>query len=424
MTTSPNTPVKRIVAVIGGGAIGVATASFLLRDGFDVVLVERGGIGEGASFGNAGCLNPSSIVPMSMPGTLAKVPGYLMDPLGPLSIRWRYLPQIAPWLLRFVQAGRLDRVETQARALKPLLDDSYGAYLPLVANAGATDLIRRQGHLVVYRSGEDFEGDSTGWRLRRDNGIAFDMLNADELRQFEPSISHDYSIGIVFHQNGHTVNPNRLVRTLSDAFERDGGRLMRADVQGFRIEGERLLGLETDAGFLTADAAVVAAGAHSKKLAAQFGDDVPLDTERGYHILISDPEAQPRIPVLDATAKFVSTPMETGLRLAGTVEFAGLDAPPDWKRADQLLTLGRRLFPGLAAQHPTERISRWMGFRPSMPDSLPVIGRARRCRDVAYAFGHGHVGIAAGARTGQVVADLIADRPASFDITPFSPTRF
>ncbi|MCS0502837.1 NAD(P)/FAD-dependent oxidoreductase [Ancylobacter mangrovi] len=424
MASSPRTNGRRTVAVIGGGAVGVATASFLLRDGHDVVLIERGGIGEGASFGNAGCLNPSSVVPMSMPGTLAKVPGYLFDPLGPLSIRWRYLPTLAPWLARFVRAGTRARVEAQARALKPLLDDSYGAWLPLVRHAGAEGLILRQGHLVVYRTEQDFAGDALGYQLRRDNGIAFDVLREDELWQFEPSISHDYTIGVLFQQNGHTVNPNRLVRTLAEAFQRDGGRILAAEAKGFLREGAMLRGIETDAGAIPADAAVVAAGAHSRRLAASLGDDVPLDTERGYHVLIADPETAPRLPILDASAKFVSTPMETGLRLAGTVEFAGLDAPPNWQRADYLLTLGRRLFPGLAAHYPEGRVSRWMGFRPSMPDSLPVIGRASQCPDVAYAFGHGHVGLAAGARTGQAAADLIAGRAPAFDLTPFAPTRF
>ncbi len=423
MATS-STPARRTVAVIGGGAVGVATASFLLRDGHDVVLLEQYGLGEGASFGNAGVFAPSSIVPMSMPGTLAKVPGYLLDPLGPLSIRWRYLPTLAPWLMRFVKAGTPDGVRAQARALTPLLHDSYGAWLPLVRNAGGEDLIRRDGFLAVYRTQADFEGDALGYQLRRDNDVAFDVMREDELWQFEPSVSHDYTIGVLFPQAGNTVNPKRLVRTVAEQFLRDGGRLVKAQARGFAREGERLKGVETDAGLISADVAVVAAGAHSRNLCAALGDDIPLDTERGYHVLIADPDTMPRRPILDASAKFVSTPMETGLRMAGTVEFAGLEAPPNWTRADYLLTLGRRLFPGLAPAYPESRVSRWMGFRPSMPDSLPVIGRAGATPDVVYAFGHGHVGLASAARTGMTVADLIAGRPAAFDLAPFAPTRF
>lgn len=411
------------VVVIGGGAIGVCSASFALRDEHEVTLVEPGEIAKGATYGNAGCLNASSVVPMSMPGNLAKVPGWLTDPLGPLSIRWSYAPTIAPWIVRFLRAGRPERVRHQAAALRGLLHDSYGAYQPLVKAAGAEDLVRRNGHLVVYRGREDFDGDAMGWQLRRDNGIEFHVLENDALRQQEPSLSHDYRLGVFVPANGHTVNPQRLIATLAEAFVRDGGAVKRARALGFELEGGRLRAVRTDAGPIAADAAVVAAGAYSKPLARELGDDVPLDTERGYHVIIRDPEVAPRTSILDAAGKFVATPMEMGLRFAGTVEFAGLEAPPDWKRARMLLTLGCRLFPGLKADYAEDRLSLWMGFRPSMPDSLPVIGHARRTRDVVYAFGHGHVGLAAGARTGSVVADLLAGRPPSIPIEAFAPTR-
>lgn len=412
------------VVVIGGGAVGVASASFALRDGHDVTLLEPGDVAGGSTFGNAGCLNASSVVPMSMPGNLPKIPGWLLDPLGPLSIRWAYAPTIAPWLVKFLRAGSRERVAAQAQALRGLLHDSYGSYAPLVKNAGAEALLRRNGHLVVYRSKADHASDALGWRLRRDNGIAFEVLERDALRQQEPGLSHDYEVGVFVPDNGHTVNPNRLVTTLADAFLRDGGVILSKRATGFDVENGRLKAVRTDDGAISADAAVVAAGAYSKPLAKALGDDVPLDTERGYHVVIRDPEVAPRSSILDAAGKFVATPMEMGLRFAGTVEFAGLEAKPDWRRARMLLTLGRRLFPGLRADYPEDRLSLWMGFRPSMPDSLPVIGRASATRDVVYAFGHGHVGLAAGARTGAVVADLIAGRTPPIPIDAFSATRF
>jgi D-amino-acid dehydrogenase len=420
---STSSPQKKVV-VIGGGAVGVATASWLLRDGHDVTLVEPGAIAMGSSFGNAGCLNASSIVPMSMPGNVPKVPGWLVDPLGPLSIRWRYLPKIAPWLLAFLRAGTREKVTAQAASLRPLLHDSYGAYQPLVKAAGAQGLVFRNGHLVAYRTREDFSGDALGWQLRRDNGIAFDILERDALWQQEPSLSHDYTIGVFLPDNAHTTNPNRLISAFAAQFAADGGRIVKARATGFARDGARLSGVHTDAGTIAADAAVVAAGAHSKPFTEELGDRIPLDTERGYHIVIADPGVAPRTAILDATGKFVATPMEMGLRLAGTVEFAGLDAAPDWRRARQLLTLGRRLFPGLAAEHAEEKLSVWMGFRPSMPDSLPVIGASRLCPDVFYAFGHGHVGLAAAATTGLVVSDLVAARPPRIAIGAFSPQRF
>lgn len=422
--SDPASGKKIHVAVIGGGVIGVCSASLLLKHGFDVTIVEPDDIAGGSSFGNAGCLNPSSVVPMSMPGNLSKVPGWLGDPLGPLSIRWPYLPKIAPWLLRFLKAGSRENVEKQAAALGGLLRDSPLAYLPLVENAGARDLLRRDGHLMAYLSRADFDADALAWQLRERNGIAYSVLENEALWEREPALSRSYRLGVLLPGNGHTVNPQRFVRALADAFVRDGGRIRRARVQDFELVDGRLTGLRTDDGLLAADRAVVAAGARSRPLAKKLGDAIPLDTERGYHVVISNPEASPRLPILDTAGKFVATPMETGLRLAGTVEFAGLEAAPDWRRARNLLTLGKRLFPGLRDSYPESRLSLWMGFRPSMPDSLPVIGYARRSRDVVYAFGHGHVGMAAGATTGQLVTDLMAGTTPRLPVEPFSPQRF
>lgn len=415
---------KKVVGVIGAGMVGVAAASFLQRAGHDAFIVEPGNPGEGASFGNAGCLNGSSVVPMSMPGTIRNVPRWLSDPMGPLVIRWRYLPILAPWLVRFIRAGTPDKVALQARALRTLVGPSIATLAPLLRDAGAEDLVRTLGHLFVYRSEESWRKESLAWTLRRDNGIAWDEFDADELRQLEPALSRDYAKGVLIRENGHIANPHRLVDSLARAFCRDGGRIERQRAVGFAFDGPRLTGIRTETGTLPADAAVVAAGIWSKPLAAGLGDAVPLETERGYHLMIRDPEASPRIPTADADGKFVATPMELGLRIAGTVELAGLSAPPNWERARVLLKHARRMYPALRDDTPEDRLSQWMGHRPSTPDSLPVIGRSRRSRDVVYAFGHGHVGMAAGPMTGKLVAELVSGGPASVDLAPFSPDRF
>jgi D-amino-acid dehydrogenase len=419
-----NTGGKKTVAVIGAGMVGITAASFLLRKGHDVIVLDSGNPGEGTSFGNAGCLNGSSVVPMSMPGTIRHVPGWLTDPMGPLVIRWGYLPTLAPWLLRFIRAGTEEKVQQQARALRTLLAQGIETLAPLVRDAGAQDLVQRQGHLFVYRSLAGWEKESLAWRLRRDNGITWDEFSQDELRQLDPTLSRDYVKGVVVRENGHTTNPHRLVGRLAQAFQRDGGRIERRRAIGFELADGRLTAIRCTDGPLPADAAVVAAGIWSKALAAELGDRVPLETERGYHLMIRDPEAVPRIPTADADGKFVATPMELGLRLAGTVELAGLDAPPRWERARVLLTHARRMFPALRDDYPEERITRWMGHRPSLPDSLPVIGASRRSRDVIYAFGHGHVGMACSAKTGATVAELVSGEQPQVDTAPFSPQRF
>ncbi len=211
---------------------------------------------------------------------------------------------------------------------------------------------------------------------------------------------------------------------LVEHFRRRGGEIVGARALGFRLDGRRLTAIRTDAGDVPADAAIVCAGAYSKPLAATLGDRVPLETERGYHLMIRDPEVMPRIPTADGDGKFVATPMALGLRFAGTVELAGLAAPPDWRRARILLAQGRKMLPGLAAYHLDERLSMWMGHRPSLPDSLPVLGPSRASPDVIYAFGHGHVGMTAAPMTGRIVADLVAGRPPPIDIAPFDAGRF
>ena len=251
---------RKTVGVIGAGMVGIAAASFLHRAGHDVFVIEPGNPGEGTSFGNAGCLNGSSVVPMSMPGTIRNVPKWLSDPMGPLVIRWSYLPTLVPWLIRFIRAGTPEKVHLQARALRGLLAPALDTLAPLLRDAGAEDLVKRVGHLFVYRSEESFRKESAGWGLRRDNGIVWDEFDADELRQLEPSLSRDYVKGVLVRENGHTVNPQRLVATLAQAFCRNGGRIERRRAVGFALDGDRLTGIRTEDGMLPANAAVVAAG--------------------------------------------------------------------------------------------------------------------------------------------------------------------
>lgn len=412
------------VGVIGAGMVGVCAASWLQRDGHSVFLVESAEPGRGASFGNAGCFNGSSVTPVAMPGVMWNVPRWLFDPLAPLALRWSYLPAIAPWLIRFIRAGTPEKARAAARALRPLVGPTLEALTPLVRDAGADDLVHRLGHLYVYRSADGPQKERLAWDLRRENGVEIDEFDADELRQLEPALSRDYVRGMLVRENGHTSNPLRLIERLVEHFLRSGGELVRAHAHGFRLDGRRLAAITTDTGDLPADGAVVCAGAYSKPLAAALGDKAPLETERGYHLMIRDAEAMPRIPTADADGKFVATPMETGLRFAGTVELAGLAAPPDWRRARVLLEHGRKMLPGLAASYPDERISMWMGHRPSLPDSLPVLGPSRATPDVVYAFGHGHVGMTSAPMTGKIVADLVAGRPPAIDIAPFAVGRF
>ncbi|HVY00213.1 MAG TPA: FAD-dependent oxidoreductase [Pseudorhodoplanes sp.] len=415
---------KKRVAIVGAGIVGVAVASYLQRAGHQAILVDPNGPGQGASFGNAGCLNPSSLVPIAGPDTFRRVPSYLRDPLGPLAIRWSYLPRLAPWLIRYGLAGTPGRIEQQARALKSLTWPAFDALMPLVRDAGADSLVRRTGILIVYRSDKAWEADARPWNIRRRYGVEWQELNAEELRQFDPNLARDLTRAKYVPNNGHTIDPAGLVVALANHVLKNGGEHVRAEVKGFALDGNRLRGLQTSTGEIPADAAVIAAGAHSKPLAACLGDKVPLETERGYHLMIRNPETMPRVPTTDAEFSVVATPMQHGLRMAGTVELAGLNAAPNWERSRMMLGRARKLLPGLAEDIAEDRLSMWMGHRPSLPDSLPVIGQSTGSPDVFYAFGHQHVGMTTAPYTGKVIAEIVSGRPAPIDLSPFRPDRF
>jgi D-amino-acid dehydrogenase len=415
------------VVVIGVGIVGAATALELLRDGHTVTIVEPGEPGgeQAASYGNGTLLNPSSVIPMASPGLWKKVPGYLADPLGPLAIRWRYLPRLWPWLHRFVRAGStVAKVEVTARALAPLLADSPELHRALAEEAGVGALIRRNGVLFVFPSRADFEMEATSWRIRRDNGTRWIELNEDELRQREPALHRRYTFAVLIEQNAQCVDPGALVAALVRHAQALGATLRRARVTGLRIDAGRLRAVRTDAGDIVCDKAVIAAGAWSKALAAAAGDHVPLETERGYHALIQDPGIEIRLPVMPSDGKMAHVMTPQGLRIAGQVELAGLDTAPNWKRAEILRDFALTTWPGLPRDLPAERVKVWMGHRPSTPDGLPCIGLASGCADVVHAFGHGHVGLTAGPATGKLVADLLAGRTPKVDPSPYTARRF
>ncbi|WP_087689600.1 FAD-binding oxidoreductase [Pandoraea sp. PE-S2R-1] len=418
---------SRPVVVIGGGLVGVCTAAYLQRAGLPVVIVDRQSARQAASLGNAGCINGSSVVPIAMPGVLWQVPGWLLQPDGPLVLRWSYLPRMVPWLMRFVAASQPARVAAQARALRALLGPALDAYQPLLDDANANDLVTRRGYLIAYSSESGMQGDEGGMALRRENGVQIETLNAAALREFEPTLSNDFVGARYISETGHTSDPGALLARLTAQVVARGGRIVDSAAKAIETNGSQVVAVHTEAGREQARAVVVAAGAWSAPFVRQLGDGIVFDTERGYHVEIPAPVEMPSRPVMWAEGKLFATPMTGRLRGAGTVELAGLQAPPNWRRADLLLRQLHKMFPGaVAGEKSTQSVdgARWQGFRPSTPDSLPVLGAASKVPNAFYAFGHGHVGLTAAASTGRAVAALVAGERPLLDLSPFSIGRF
>lgn len=415
------------VAIIGAGIVGACSAVEALRHGFRVTIIDPAEPGgeQSASYGNGCWLSPMSVIPPAVPGLWKKVPKFLMDPLGPLAIRWSYFPRVAPWLVRYLRAGwTWDAVEEAARALRPLVVDAPALHQRLAEEAGVGHLIERRGLIYVYPSRADFEAEAMAWEIRHKVGVRWLELDANELRQREPELDRRYTFGVMVEEGGHCTDPGAYTAALVTHAVGQGAEHRRAAATGFVIEGGRLRAVRTDQGDIAADAAVLAAGAHARPLAAAAGDVVPLETERGYHAELTDPEVSPRHGLMPSDGKMSVMRTRNGLRCAGQVEIAGLDAAPNWKRAEILRDHLLRCFPGLPRDLPADRVKVWMGHRPSMPDGKPCLGYARASRDIVHAFGHGHTGLVAGARTGRVVADLLAGQTPEIPIAPFDPRRF
>jgi D-amino-acid dehydrogenase len=410
----------RQVTVVGAGVIGICVASYLQRMGLAVTVVDAVKPGTSCSFGNAGALSSGSCVPMAMPGVARQVPKWLLDNMAPLAVSWRYLPRALPWLLRFLAAAKPAAVERSADALIALTRPVFENLMPLVKEAGADSLIHRTGQLHVYSTNAAFEGDRLALALRRQRGVAFEVLDAQEIRQAEPALAPIFQKAVLFPEHGHCANPFALVDALAAAFRSNGGEILERRVLDIELGADGPRALVTDAGPMPLETLVVAAGAWSHRLARRLGHKVPLESQRGYHAVLADPSVAPRRNVQWAERKFIATPMEMGLRFAGTVEIAGLNSPPHYHRADALVEQGRAMFPGLVGG----AVTRWMGHRPCLPDSVPVIGPSDRVRNTYFAFGHGHLGLTCASTTGRLVAELVTGAKPCIDPAPYRIDRF
>ena len=410
--------------VVGAGIVGVCCAYALRRAGFDVTLIEKDEPGRAASYGNSGSIGLSSSPPLGTPGMLKDVPRMLLDPMHALVIRWKHLPRAVPWFLKLARTLKPEKVEAIARARAMLLGHAGQSYDDLLAEIGRPEIIYRTGLLFAYETDKAFAGAQYGVDLRRRTGIEVRAVDAATLRDMEPALSDKVRHGLFLPNVRTTTHPLRLTEAILAAFVARGGRLVKETVIGFERSGaidngSTVSAVRTDRGRHPCDLAVISAGAWSRDLVKLLGDRTSLEAERGYHIMIDGARTLPRIPVVSGDHNVSITAMEGGLRMTTMAEFAAIDAPPDHERA-------MRIFKGAAGlirDLELKVASRWVGSRPSTPDSLPVIGRSPRAHNVLYAFGHGHLGVTFGAITGKLIAQLARGEHPNIDVSLFRPDR-
>ncbi|MGY5774782.1 NAD(P)/FAD-dependent oxidoreductase [Rhizobium sp. LEGMi135b] len=408
------------VMVIGAGVVGLSAAIAAQSRGLSVVVVDREGPAAGASAGNAGAFAFTDILPLASPGILKKAPKWLLDPLGPLSVPPAYALQIAPWMFRFWRACQPSRVAQSTAAQTSLMDLSKAELESFLAATDTLSMLRKEGNLQVYESEAEFRASLPGWDVRRDHGIEFQHLKADEMAAIQPGLASRFILG-TFTPGWYSIaDPKLYTLALANHFRSRGGVIETAEISALRAIPAGVEVMATDGKLRQAGKVVLAAGAFSHRIAKTLGEHIPLETERGYNTTLPADAFDLRTQITFGGHGFVVSKLSTGIRVGGAVELGGLKLPPNFHRSEAMLQKARAFLSGLKPEGGVQ----WMGFRPSLPDSLPAIGRAKATPDVIHAFGHGHLGLTQSAGTARLVADLLTERTTAIDLTPFSPQRF
>lgn len=406
--------------VIGAGIIGTAIAHDLARRGQQVVLVDRDGPGKGASFGNMASIAVTEFMPASRPSVWRQIPGWMLDPEGPVRVRPGYMPRLVPWFLRFIAASRpakLRALEAEGAALcARALDDT----LDLLRETGLQDQISEEGCLSLYSNEAEFRADRDHIEILERFGFAHEVIGRQAIKALEPELSDKIGMAVRFPQNRSIKDPYRLVLALAERFTALGGRIERGEVTGF-VRGEAIREVVLkDGRRLPAESVVICAGAFSAKLAEMLGEPIPLETERGYHTQIMAPGISMKHSIIWPARAFMVTPTAGGIRVGGTVEMAGLKAPPDYRRSKITVKRAQEALPNLRCEDFTE----WMGHRPALPDTVPILSASARTKGLFYATGHGHLGLTYAATTARLMGDLITGAKPAIDLHPYRINRF
>ncbi|RQR35469.1 FAD-dependent oxidoreductase [Burkholderia sp. Bp9143] len=407
--------------VIGGGIVGTCCALYLQRSGYSVTLVDPEQVGDSTVKWSCGQISVGEIIPLSKPGILMKVPGWLMDQTGPLALRPSALPRILPWFLRFMSCATHARIKDIAHAMASLTQDVFADYGPLLDACDDKALLVQRPVMEVFDSPAGIERERAHNEIRQSLGFTSQELDASDIADLEPALAGRFSHGLLLPQWRFVSDTAGFVSALTDSFLAQGGQRMRFGADRIDEASGRATGVTLSNGErIAASHVVVAAGVGSRRFFTQLGVDVPLEGVAGYQTLLSHPGVEFRHSVIYADGGFCFTPMTRGLQIGGTIEFAGRNAAPNFKRAEIILSKAKRILPELR----TDQHEFGVGYRPFLPDTKPIIDRSRRLPNVLMAIGHGQLGLTLGATTGRLIADLAAGRAPKQDLTPFSAYRF
>ena len=409
---------KSKIGIIGAGIQGISNALFLQKKGFEVTIFDKDEPGSpAASYGNAGHFSPYACVLMNRPDVLTDVPAMLLSSTGPLALKWNYVPKMIPWFLKFLRNCTTKRMMHTAKNMHQILDLALSAYDELFDEIELDDLVERKGILYIWNN-QSLKSRELEIKVRNELGVDQQIVSPKEIHDLEPNIKPFYHGGVYYKHGRHARNPKRILLKLFNLFLNKGGKFLKMNVQDINFDGDKPT-VKTENQRYIFDKLVIACGAFSKKLTDNLGEKIPLDTERGYHVHFKNCDHLLTRPVIFSNRGFGITPMEQGLRVVGTVEFGGLKNPLSKPRVKNLINNAKYML-GDLPDHEDE----WLGFRPTLPDFLPVIGPSKNYKNIFYCFGHHHLGWTLGPISGKIIAGMIAEENTNLNLSPYSSTRF
>ena len=405
------------IGIVGAGIQGVCNALFLQKKGHQVIIFDKNEPGCAASYGNAGHFSPYASVPLNRPDVLTDVPSMLLSSKGPLALKWNYVPKMIPWFLKFIRNCTKKKMMHTAKYMHQILDLALPAYDELFDEIDLEGLIKNNGIMYIWNN-KNIKSRELEIKIRNELGVKQKILSPKEIHDLEPNIKAIYDGGVFYEYAKHTTNPKKVLQKLFDLFIQKGGRFLKYDVKDLNFDDEKPV-IRTEVQRYIFDKVIIACGAFSKKFSDDLYENIPLDTERGYHVHFKNYQHLISRPVVFSNRGFGMTPMEQGLRVVGTVEFGGLKNPPSKSRIKNLIDNAKFMLDDLP-EHEDE----WLGFRPTLPDFLPVIGPSKNYKNVFYSFGHHHLGWTLGAISGKIVSKMITEEKTNLNLKPYSSSRF